>query len=744
MILLIKAVIILISHQLLFANFNQENSSRILEKENDTPQVGLKTLVPNEQMSQETMWLLRALEKAHFNKISALDVNASEFLEKFLNNLDRQKLFFSQKDLQKYNDRYCSTLVTYLSQGNLFPAFEIYSDYREKAMARLNGLTDNALSNLSLESNQTFTPIRQDIQWERDEEELNDSWQNLLCHELITESLISADWNTSTSINDENVSKLMESARKDILKKYQRWKKNILEFEPEDIQELYLSTLTQMFDPHTSFLNVKEKEKFDQNMHNEFVGIGAVLTDNDGFCTIKELLPGGPAEASRQLDPEDVILKVAQGEGEFVNVVNMKLSKIVELIKGPENTLVRLEVRSIKDKTITKKVRIIRQKIKLTANLASASIHKIETNGTEIRIGVINLPSFYGSSGDGPKATEDVDQLITKLKKDQVQGIILDLRRNGGGYLSEAVNLAGLFISRGPIVQVKSVDGKIRKKFDFNPKLSWNKPLIVLTSRYSASASEIVAGALKDLERAIIVGDSATHGKGTVQSLLPMNIPYIRYAENKKRSAAKITIQKYYLPSGNSTQIKGVKSDISIPSINEFLPIGESDLDNALSWDQVASVNYRRPVGEFNVEKEEIKNLASKSRHRQNKNPEFNYLRKNIELFQKRKEQDDFTLNINDRFCEMLDDKNSSSSLENQFESLKPLSFKRKNIFLNIVNEQKKKSREITGSKDDDDYNTFIKPEGLDIKLHESMRIMSDWIRMLDLKYQANRHSSNI
>ena len=191
------------------------------------------------------------------------------------------------------------------------------------------------------------------------------------------------------------------------------------------------------------------------------------------------------------------------------------------------------------------------------ANLASASIHRVDFNNSEIKVGVINLPSFYGSSGDGPKATEDVDQLITKLKKEQVEGIILDLRRNGGGYLSEAVNLGGLFISRGPIVQVKSVDGKIRKKFDFNPKLSWNKPLIVLTSRYSASASEIVAGALKDLKRAIIVGDSATHGKGTVQSLLPMNIPILSNFEQEKRSAAKITIQKYYLPSGNSTQIKG-------------------------------------------------------------------------------------------------------------------------------------------------------------------------------------------
>ena len=738
------AVLFLLCHSFTFSNESQKNGGDNNLNETDLNTDTLKALVPSEQMVHEARWLIQALEKAHFNKISALDVNASIFLERFLQNLDRQKLFFSKKDLSKYNDRYSSTLITYLSQGNLFPAFEIYSDYREKAMTRLSEVSESKLAHLYLESNKTYTPLRQDLDWDEDDENLDKTWISLLTHELITESLGSSDLNASDPLLEKDKQTLLSSAHDEILKKYARWKKNILEFETPDIQELYLSTLTQMFDPHTSFLNVKEKEKFDQNMQNEFVGIGAVLTDNDGYCTIKELLPGGPAEASRALEPEDVILKVAQGEHEFVNVVNMKLSKIVELIKGPENTLVRLEIRSIKDKTITKKVRIIRQRIKLTANLASASIHRVDFNNSEIKVGVINLPSFYGSSGDGPKATEDVDQLITKLKQEQAEGIILDLRRNGGGYLSEAVNLAGLFISRGPIVQVKSVDGKIRKKFDFNPKLSWNKPLIVLTSRYSASASEIVAGALKDLKRAIIVGDSATHGKGTVQSLLPMNISILSNFEQEKRSAAKITIQKYYLPSGNSTQIKGVESDISLPSINELLPIGESDLDNALTWDKISSVNYRRPSGEFSIQVNTIDNLLSKSISRQTTNPEFHYLRKTIELFMKRKEQIAYSLNFNDRFIEVINDQNASSALDIQFEALKGLSLEKKNIFLDIVNEQKEKSRLITGFKEDNDSTKFVKPESFDIKLHESIRIMSDWLNLLEKDQHQESISSKI
>ncbi len=690
-------------------------------------------LVPHEHMIHETRWLIKALEKAHFNKISVLDVNASEFLLNYLGSLDRQKLFFTQREIDNYLNRYTPTLSTYLSQGNLYPAFEIYSEYLSKAIPRLKKVSELLDKELDLETNQTYFSDRQEVSWSNTPGDLDEIWQKIIKHDFIFELLSSDDLNISDDYNPISILKNAESAKESIKKKYDRWIKNMSDFEPTDVQELYLTTLTQMFDPHTTFMNIKEREKFDQSMHNEFVGIGAVLTDEDGYCTIKELLPGGPAEASRQLHPEDIILKVAQGENEFVDVVNMKLSKIVELIKGPKDTLVRLEIKPIQDKTSIKKVRIIREKIKLTANLATAEIHKFPSKDKERKLGVIKLPSFYGSSGDGPKATDDVEQLINKLNNESAEGLILDLRKNGGGYLSEAVNLAGLFISRGPVVQVKSTDGKIRKKFDFNPKLCWNKPLIILTSRYSASASEIVAGALQNLNRAIIVGDKATHGKGTVQSLLPLNLPLSQSHPSGKKSAAKITIQKYYLPSGDSTQIKGVISDISMPSVNDFLPIGESDLDNALPWDKVDRINFNRPSDEFYTNKSEIKQLNLMSNNRQNSNKEFKYLSDNIEIFNSRNNRKLVSLNLNNRHTEKQKDKDVSSQQEGKYSFLSDLITYRKNIFLDIVQIQNQKSKRIRGESKSD-ISEFEKPEDIDVRLHESLRILSDWLELLESK----------
>jgi len=699
-------------------------------------------LVPHDYMIHETRWLIQALEKAHFNKISVLDVNASEFLLNYLRNLDRQKLFFTVEEIDSYLARYTPTLSTYLSQGNLYPAFEIYSEYLSKALPRLKNVSEIIDQEIDLEKDQYYRSDRQDANWSETTEELDAIWENIITHEFIFELLSSDDLNASEEYNQNTILEKTESAKESIKRKYDRWIKNITDYESTDVQELYLSTLTQMFDPHTTFMNIKEKEKFDQSMHNEFVGIGAVLTDEDGYCTIKELLPGGPAEASRQLEPEDIILKVAQGENEFVDVVNMKLSKIVELIKGPKDTLVRLEIKPIKDQANIKKVRITREKIKLTANLASADIHKITRNEKGRKLGVIKLPSFYGSSGDGPKATDDVEELIRKLENDSVEGLILDLRRNGGGYLSEAVNLAGLFISRGPVVQVKSTDGKIRKKFDFNPKLCWDKPLIILTSRYSASASEIVAGALKNLNRAIIVGDSATHGKGTVQSLLQMNLPFSHSHPSGKKSAAKITIQKYYLPSGESTQIKGVISDISMPSVNELLPIGESDLDCALPWDKIASVNFNRPTGEFYISMSTINELKAKSMSRQKSNDEFKYLTDNIDIFKMRNNQKLVSLNLQQRHLEKLKDQNVSRELEIKFNSLSHLVTPRKSVFLDIVDVQNLKSQAIRGESKYENPE-FEKPEDLDIRLHETLRILSDWLDLLDNKMVSQHTIKN-
>ena len=715
-------------------NFSPSSSSvdNLEVKDKYTP------LVPSAMMADETKWLLGALEKAHFKKLSIRELDTGLFLENFITNLDKQKLFFTKLDTTRFKKRYQPTILTYLRQGNLFPAFEMYEEYRNQAIERLKLVISGLNQAPSLDSNQSYNVDRSELDWPENQLVLNDVWDRLVTHEYINEVFSQIDENESLNETIQLLGDREGETLVSLKKKYNRWIKNITEFEATDVQELYLTTLTQMFDPHTSFLNIKEKEKFDQAMHNEFVGIGAVLTDADGYCTIKELLPGGPAEASRELEPEDVILKVAQGEGEFVDVVDMKLSKIVELIKGPKDTLVSLKIRPIENSSSTKTVKIIRDKIKLTANLASASMHKIENNGDELLLGVVELPSFYGSSGEGHKATDDVEELINLLKEESMQGLVLDLRRNGGGYLSEAVNLAGLFISRGPIVQVKSSDGKIRKKFDFNPKLVWDGPLIVLVSRYSASASEIVAGALKNHRRALIVGDESTHGKGTVQSLLPINMPFAFSVSGGKKSAAKITIQKYYLPSGESTQLTGVSSDISLHSINKYLPIGESDLDNALPWDKIAEVNFRRPEGEFKYSEKTVEKLLISSKERQSSTKEFDYLEKNISWFREKRDQKSVSLNLSNRLQTNFVDLNKTDSLNEEYKSLGNLSFPLKEFELQVVKDQKQKSLAVRGIKTDDNTTSlklpiFEKPKNLDIRLHEGLRILKDWVNFISL-----------
>ena len=687
-------------------------------------------------MQQETKWLVQALQQAHFNKVSIRELNPEEFIESYLSKLDRLKLYFTKADYKSFSSKFAPTLITFFEQGNLFPGFEIYNFYKTKSLTRLEWVTNFLDEDFEFESNRTYFTNREDGPWDENDEQLDETWKKLIEFEILSEALSTVDINSTDDIyNNGELSKIIENSKEKVRKRYERWKKSIVEFESTDVQELYLSTLTQMFDPHTTFMNIKEKEKFDQTMNNELVGIGAVLTDDDGYCTITELLPGGPAESSRELNPKDKIVKVAQAEGDFINVVDMKLSKIVELIKGPKDTLVRLEIKPVNDPSSSKIVRIIRDKIKLTSNLASASIHKVTSEKKESKIGVIELRSFYGSSGNGPKATDDVEELIQKLKTEDIEGIILDLRRNGGGYLSEAVNLAGLFISRGPVVQVKSTDGKIRKKFDFNPKLVWDGPLIVLVSRYSASASEIVAGALQNHKRAIIVGDKTTHGKGTVQSLIQMNLPF-NFSSPSKKSAAKITIQKYYLPSGKSTQIQGVESDISMPTINTFLPIGESDLENALPCDSIAPVNFRRSADEF-VYKTEVVNLLNEaSNDRQNSLPEFSYLNKNVNWYKKKREDKNLSLNFKNRFTQKIEDQDFTKKMNDEFEKLSKVAFFKKNIPLDIVESQNLKSRIVRGEEkqDDNSTNSYSRPENFDIRLHESCRIMSDWVNIIETR----------
>ncbi|MDA7756308.1 carboxy terminal-processing peptidase [Opitutales bacterium] len=692
-------------------------------------------LYPTALMKHETQWLIKVLEQAHFNKLGVPDLNATSFIERFVNKLDKQKLYFTKREINEFHEKYAKTLKTHFEQGNLLPGFEIYNKYKHKAISRLNWVLNELDSEPDLFGDKSYEVNVDTKLWSESEDSLDKNWKNLISFEFIRDIINQVDDNTTTISSDMvELEDYIIKTRENLKRSYTRWINNINEFESSDVQEIYLTTFTHMFDPHTVFMNMKQKERFDQEMNNEFVGIGARLQDEDGYCTIKSLLPGGPAEASRDLEPEDVILKVAQSEGDFVDVVDMKLTKIVDLIKGPKDTLVRLEIKPIKEPGSTKVVRIIRDKIKLTENLAKASLKEIDLMGEKAKIGIIELPSFYGSSGSGPKATDDVEELIKKLKLHNIKALVLDLRRNGGGYLSEAVSLTGLFITRGPVVQVKNTDGKIRKKFDFNPKLTWNGPLFTLVSRYSASASEIVAGALQDHKRAIIIGDKTTHGKGTVQSMIQMNLPFNILANrtSAKTSTAKVTIQKYYLPSGKSTQINGVKSDISIPSINMFLPIGESDLENALPNDKIPAVNFRKTEEQYSFDEDSIKTLNEKANERRSVSEIFGYLQQNIDFIKSKREQKTFSLDLSKRLNQRNEENIENANFKDKYKTFTNLSYPTREIVLSIVTEQVNQSRIARGIdvKDINKKDDFSKPDDIDIALNETINIVNDYLQL--------------
>jgi carboxyl-terminal processing protease len=405
-----------------------------------------------------------------------------------------------------------------------------------------------------------------------------------------------------------------------------------------------------------------------------------------------------------KLHPGDKIVAVGQGETEPVDVIGMKLRKIVQMIRGESGTEVRLTVipaHSAKRKEIS----LVREKVELTASKASADLYEIpnEDGGTD-RIGVIDLPTFYGEGafGEGSISTSrDIEELINKLKDQQVEGIVLDLRNNGGGRLDEAIKLTGLFISEGPVVMKRSFDGDVEEDWDRDQKVAWEGPLVVLVSRSSASASEIVAGALQSLGRAIVVGDEATHGKGTVQAPIDLRstMRALPFSEALEVGTVKITVQQFYLPNGDSTQNRGVVSDISLPSANMFLFDGEADLENALSWDHISPIVYQLP--ERNnpdfalVQDNLIEELSRKSQQRQEQSEEFNFLKENIAWFKERHDKKYVSLNLEER----RKDKELVEEMRDKFEDLRDnlsekLAYEVESVDLDITQEKEASHQE--------------------------------------------------
>jgi carboxyl-terminal processing protease len=530
------------------------------------------------------------------------------------------------------------------------------------------------------------------------------------------------------------------------------------EWENDDVLQIYLSALTHVYDPHSDYLGQAQLDSFSIGMNLSLFGIGAELRSEDGYCTINRLLPGGPAIRSKKIAEKDRIIAVAQSNQPPVDIVEMNLTKAVQLIRGPKGTEVRLTVIPAgEDASAAKVVSLIRSEIKLEDQEAKAKIIELPSAGdTPFRFGVIDLPSFYASfdptntrDRSEPKSTTaDVAKLLAKLKEENVRGVILDLRRNGGGSLEEAVRLTGLFIKQGPVVQVQSSSGAVEQDSDDDPSVAYEGPLIVLTSRFSASASEILAGALQDYGRALIVGDGATHGKGTVQSVNALK-PHMRGPFTNEPGAVKVTIKKFYRASGASTQLKGVAPDLLVPSVwSESKDIGESSMKYPMPWDTIESAKFEhfQAVGPF------VGELRRRSEERMRNDKEFNYIREDIAYLKKAQADKTVSLNEKERLQERDEQElrqkaRDQERLARKEPTEKVYEITLKNVSMTGLPEPVQKtnsaSAHVTGDYDStssgaasasdvsDDEGDEDKPAPVDPTMREAQRILVDYVGLI-------------
>jgi carboxyl-terminal processing protease len=600
-------------------------------------------IAPGPRDGDIALLVSRVLERNHYSQKPFDKETSAAFLDRYLEAWDPQRLYFlesDEKDFEVYRHQ-LDTLTD--EKGDPSPAYRVFMRFRERFRQRVDYVNEILPKEaLQFSSDEKILINRKDAPRPKDLAEAKKLWRERLRYELLQEKMGSQNSAARKTAEQKARDQKPESIRDSVAQRYARLHREIEKFDHDDVLQTYLSSLSHVYDPHSDYMNAATMENFAISMRLSLFGIGAVLTSEDGYCKIRELTPEGPAAKSKKLKPGDRIIAVAQGAGEPVDVVDMKLNKVVELIRGAKGTEVRLTVipSDAPDSSVNKQIAIIRDEIKLEDQAAKAKLIELpDAKGKAQRIGYIDLPSFYRDFDadrqrrEPRSTTADVAKLINKLKAEKMEGLILDLRRNGGGSLEEAISLTGLFIKDGPVVQVKDTDGTIVKDDDRDPSVLYDGPLIIMTSRFSASASEILAGALQDYGRAVVVGDKSTHGKGTVQSLIQLK-PYLRPVkgiEDSDPGALKLTIRKFYRASGSSTQLEGVTPDIILPSINNSADVGEGSLENALPWDTIPTAAYTR----VNRVTPYLPELTKRSESRVAKSKDFDYVREDIQQYEK-------------------------------------------------------------------------------------------------------------
>lgn len=665
------------------------------------------------------------IEKGHYNP-AAIDDNFSKGVYKdYLNALDPSKRFFLQSDIDEFA-KYETQIDDQILNKEL-SFFELTYSRLMQRMEESKSYYKDALANpFDYSADETFNADYEKLPYCKSTKELKERWRlqvklsalSTLVEKQKLEEDKKKDAEAGKNYTPKSFEQMEKESRESTLNSLNDNFSFIKDLDREDWFSIYINAISSRFDPHTSYFAPNEKERFDLSMSGKLEGIGARLQKKNDFTEVSELISGGPAWRGKQLESGDVILKVAQGDAEPVDVVGMRLDDVVKKIKGPKGTEVRLTVKK-QDGTI-KVITIIRDEVEIEETYVKSSV--VEKDG--YKYGIIYLPKFYIDFEDqnSRDAGKDVAIEVERLKKEGVQGIVMDVRDNGGGSLKTVVDIAGLFIEQGPIVQIKSAAGKKEVLYDRDAKVQWDGPLVVMINEFSASASEILAAAIQDYKRGVVIGSKQSYGKGTVQNVIDLN-QFVRGSTYGDLGALKTTTQKFYRINGGSTQLEGVKSDIAIPDKYAYLKMGERDIDNAMPWDKIDPANY-------NIwDKQNNFDLAiKKSKARMQANPQLQLIDDNAKWLDERNKENVYSLNIN-KF------KAEQKALEEKNKKYKPIAdYKNEFVFNSLPYELEAMAQDNVLKEKRERWHESLSK---DIYIEEAIHILND------LQMENNKGLSN-
>ncbi|WP_404417767.1 carboxy terminal-processing peptidase [Marinospirillum sp.] len=604
----------------------------------------LAELEPSSSQRQVAKEVTRLLTHQHFADITLDSKLEEQAMENYLQQLDPNKALLTRSEAEALLDR-TSELEAALVKGELDFAFDVFVTVTSKQKKRLeDALTQlkNELDSFDFTSEERFQADRREADWPESQAEIETYWQHRLTHELL--SLMNSEQSA-------------EEARDLLVRRYENRLNRLKQTNNDDIFQSFMNAFTTSVDPHTNYLTPRRSDSFNIQMKLSLEGIGAMLQSENEYTKVVSLVPGGPADRQGELEPTDRIIGVGQSkDGEIENVIGWRLDEVVDKIRGPKGSTVRLEVLAA-DNTERRVIEIERNAVQLEDQAASKRIIKTQVNGETRKVGVIEIPTFYldfegqqNNTKDYRSTTRDVKRLIDELQEEDIDGLVIDLRNNGGGALQEANSLVGLFIPRGPVVQVKDADGNVQILGDNDGQVHYNGPLGVVINRLSASASEIFAGAIQDYGRGLVVGEQS-FGKGTVQTILDLS-----------EGQLKITRAKFYRISGGSTQHKGVIPDITFPPLYDSERIGESASENALAWDQVEPVIPPRNSAIQSM----IEQLESRHLERVRDDPNFQFLQAQSQWMQDNKGTPSVSLNRKVRQQEKKKEEAAQLAMENR------------------------------------------------------------------------------